>query len=86
MFMYKLFETTILFGISYLSYLRLRKIREQREQYLKGDRWIPRISGVPKEDRKLAYEHDIFMAKSSIVLSSLIGAVDLVDLLSQLLS
>lgn len=84
--MYQVFEIVVLFGISRLSYIRLKRIKEQREKYLNGEYWVPNISGNLKEDRKLAYEGDIFMAKSSIVLSSLIAVVDLVNLVSQLLS
>ncbi len=84
--MYQIFEIIVLFGISRISFLRLKKIKEQREKYLNGGYWVPSISGDPKEDRKLAYEGDIFMAKSSIVLSSLIGVVDLINLVSQLFS
>lgn len=75
--MYQVFEIVVLFGISRLSYLRLKRIKEQREKYLNGEYWVPNISGNPKEDRKLAYEGDIFMAKSSIVLSSLMGIIQL---------
>lgn len=75
--MYQVFEIVVLFGISRLSYIRLKRIKEQREKYLNGEYWVPNISGNPKEDRKLAYEGDIFMAKSSIVLSSLMGIIQL---------
>lgn len=84
MFMYKLFEIVALFGISRISFLRIGKIKEQKDKYLNGEYWIPRISGNPKEDREMAYKSDIFMAKASMVLSSLIGVIDLVELLGQL--
>ncbi|WP_449448823.1 hypothetical protein [Streptococcus suis] len=84
--MYQIFETIVLFGISRLSYLRLKKIKEQKEKYLNGEHWVPRISEDPKENGKLAYERDIFIATSTIVLSSLIGAIDLIELLNQLFS
>lgn len=84
--MYQVFEIVVLFGISRLSYIRLKRIKEQREKYLNGEYWFPSISGNSKEDREIAYNRDIFMAKSSIVLSSLIAVVDLVNLVSQLLS
>lgn len=82
--MYQIFETIVLFGISRLSYLRLKKIKEQKEKYLNGEHWVPRISEDPKENRKLAYERDIFIATSTIVLSSLIGAIQLWTLIKYL--
>lgn len=75
--MYQIFEIMALFGISRISFLRLKKIKEQRDKYLNGEYWVPAISGKSKEDREIAYNHDIFMAKSSIVLSSLIGVIQL---------
>lgn len=86
MFMYQIFEIIVLFGISRISFLRLKKIQEQKDKYLNGEYWFPSISGNSKENREIAYKHDIFMAKSSIVLSSLIGLVDLVNLVGQLFS
>lgn len=77
--MYQVFEIVVLFGISRISFLRLKKIREQRDKYLNGKYWVPSITGNPKEDREIGYSRDIFMAKVSIVLSSLIGVVDLTN-------
>lgn len=84
--MYQVFEIVVLFGISRISFLRLKKIKGQRDKYLNGERWVPNISGNSKEDREIAYNHDIFMAKSSIVLSILIGAVALIKFVIQLCS
>lgn len=84
--MYQAFEIVILFGISRISFLRLKKIKEQRDKYLNGEYWVPSITGNPKEDRELGYRRDIFMSKVSIVLSILIGVVDLINWVSQLFS
>lgn len=84
--MYQAFEIVVLFGISRISFLRLKKIKEQRNKYLNGEYWVPIITGNSKEDREIGYSRDIFMAKVSIVLSSLIGVVDLINLVSQLFS
>ncbi|MGM9885589.1 hypothetical protein [Streptococcus hyointestinalis] len=82
--MYQAFEIVVLFGISRISFLRLKKIKEQRDKYLNGEYWVPSITGNSKEDREIGYSRDIFMAKVSIVLSSLIGVVDLINWVSQL--
>lgn len=84
--MYQAFEIVALFGISRISFLRLKKIKEQRDKYLNGEYWVPTVTGNPKEDCELGYKRDIFMSKVTIVLSSLIGVYALIKLVSQLFS
>lgn len=84
--MYQAFEIVALFGISRISFLRLKKIKEQRDKYLNGEYWVPTVTGNPKEDREYGYKRDIFMSKVGIVLSSLIGVYALIKLVSQLFS
>ncbi|MGM9884191.1 hypothetical protein [Streptococcus hyointestinalis] len=82
--MYQAFEIVALFGISRISFLRLNRIKEQRDKYLNGEYWVPTVTGNPKEDRELGYKRDIFMSKVTIVLSSLIGVYALIKFVSQL--
>lgn len=84
--MYQVFEIIALFGISRISYLRLQKVKEQRDKYLNGEYWVPTVTGNPEEDREYGYKQDIFMSKVCIVLSFLIGVYALIKLVKQLFS